>query len=364
MNRKLSFWILGCVTLSLAVVVILIGMSGVLKDRRNSFLRLFPPHPVMEGDTLDIRYNNYYIAGLATNTLYLGNYQAPLHVLQVDLTRMDTQHVSLKVKGIHDHHFKGITVQVDSPYYYLSDGTVPVIFRGNVHDWKAERILQDRIFFREIASIKPGTFAVKSLSGFTGENILGKINTQPTGQCFAEEILEKQIDGVFCTDGALRFNKEHNRVVYTYYYRNQFMVADTMLHLIYRGNTIDTTTHARIAMATLKDSSKILSTPPFFVNRMAETSGQWLFVQSGLMARNESEDAFDDGSVIDVYSIQDGKYHFSFYIYNLGSRKMTAFAVSGMRMAVLYDKAIRVFNLVPRYFTNDMNGSTGHPEEL
>jgi hypothetical protein len=351
MNKKLTIWIIGCFCISVGTVVFLFAMSGLMKDRHNSFLRLFPPHPVMEGDTVNIEYN-YYIAGGTPFTVYLGNYRAPLRMLVLNTVTLDTQHVRLNVKGIHDQKFWAARVTVDSPYYYLTDGAVPVMFKGTVHDWKAEKYLCDSIYFRDIVPLSPGSFVVKSLSGSTGENILGKITTWPPYQYFTNRILQKQLDGVFCTDGMMLFNKELNRLVYVYYYRNQFMVMDTSLNLLYRANTIDTVSRAKIRTATIESqNTKTLSSPPFFVNRKSSVSGNWLFLNSNLLAKNEHQKAFDQGAVIDVYNLTNGKYEFSFYVYDYwGKKKMLEFRIVGDRMIVLYEKLIRMFDLRPKIF--------------
>src|SRR5260221_10965763 len=251
MNKKLAIWTIGCFVISIGTVVILFAMSGIMKDKHNSFLRQFPPHPVMEGDTINIKYN-YYIAGGTPYTIYLGNYKAPLRMLVLNTVTLDTQHVTLRIKGIHDQKFWSARVKVDSPYYYFTDGAVPVIFKGNVHTWSAEKYLSDSIYFREIVPLMSGSFAVKSLSGSIGENILGKITAWAPYQHFTDHILEKQLDGVFCTDGMMHYDKELNELVYLYYYRNQFMVMDTSMNLLYRGNTIDTTSRAKIKTATIE----------------------------------------------------------------------------------------------------------------
>jgi hypothetical protein len=354
MSKKIIIGVIACFVLSIATVAVLFATSGILKDKRGSFLREFPPHPVMEGDTLNIKYNSYYIAGGTPHTVYLGNYQAPLHMLVVNLASLDTQHVSLRVKGIMDQKFWSVMVQVDSPNYYLTDGAVPIIFKGNVQTWKADRYLSDSIFFRDIMPINERSLAVKSLSGSDQENILGILRNDYPYQQFSDKVLEKQLDGVFCTDGMLHHNKERNELVYLYFYRNQFIVMDTTLHVKYKGNTLDTTTRATIKTATLQsgeEKSFTLSSPPFMVNKRSCVSGNWLFVNSNLLAKNENQLAFDRGDAIDVYDLISGKYTFSFYIYNdFGRRPMKAFKVYDNIMVVLYDHTIQKFDLVEQYF--------------
>jgi hypothetical protein len=359
MKRNIILLLIGSFVVSMATVVVLFAMSGIRKDKRNSFLRQFPPHPVMEGDTFNIKYNSYYIAGVSNQSIYFGNSVSPLRMLVVRLDLSDSQHVVLNIKGLRDQKFWAPRVAVDSPYFYFTDGAVPRIFKGNVQDWTAEKIQPDSTFFRTILPISPGSFIVKSLSGSTKENIFGKLFSYPPYQFFRDNILQKQLDGVFCTDGMMSYNKELHQLVYLYYYRNQFMVMDTMLNLLYRGNTIDTTSRAKVKTATIEsENSKTLSSPPFFVNKGMDTSGDWLFVNSNLLARNDHPSAFDEGSVIDVYNIQNGKYAFSFYIYLFkGIKRMSEFRVFKDKIIVRYDNLIRIWHLEPEYFQTKSAGS-------
>jgi len=151
----------------------------------------------------------------------------------------------------------------------------------------------------------------------TNESMLGKLTPDSLRAKFHPEILEKQIDGVFCVDGTMRFSKEIDRLVYTYRYRNQFIVMDTNLNVVARINTIDTTSKAKIKIATIKSTnSRTLASPPFVVNNQTSVYKQWLFVNSSLLALNDDPDTFNTTSIIDVYDIVNAKYLFSFYIGN------------------------------------------------
>ena len=312
-------WILigFCFTFSVCGVAVLVFLSNDIRQQPGSFLREFPPHPVQEGDTVNVGYNSYYIAGGTPSRVYLGNYTAPLHLLELNLTTLDTQHVRLQIQEVNNQKFWSPRVKVDSPFYHFTDGAVPVIFKGSVCDWTGHRHLGDSVYFRAIEPLSKNSFVVKSLSGRTGENILGKLIANPPHQFFSDKILEKQLDGVFCTDGMMHTQKEFNRLVYLYYYRNEFIVMDTNLNVEYRSHTIDSTTHVAIKVATIEsENSKVLSSPPLFVNTKSCTSGNWLFVNSNLIAKNENRETFKKASVIDVYNLASGRYAFSFYIYN------------------------------------------------
>lgn len=350
-NPTLVRWIFLTFSLSIGTVVALVVMSEELRDSSGSFLRVFPPHPVMEGDTLAIRYDSYYIAGGTPSTVYLGNSTAPLHLLEVNLETLDTVHVRLRIKNIKQQKFWAPRLQVDSPFYYLTDGAVPVLYRGNVNTWEGERYLSDSTYFRSIIPLTHRSFIVKSLNGTTGENILGKLTAWSPYPQFRADILQKQIDGVFCTDGMMHYNKALNRIFYLYYYRNEFIVIDTSLTVQYSGHTIDTNSFAKINPVLITSThTRVLSSPPLYVNLGCHSNEHWLFIHSALRARNEAEVSFNRSSTIDVYTLPDGKYTFSYHVYPYSDKKMIEFRVYGNRMIVLYDKLLRVFDLVPRYF--------------
>ena len=84
----------------------------------------------------------------------------------------------------------------------------------------------------------------------------------------------------------MQFDQQSQKFIYTYYYRNQFIIADTNLKLIRRGSTIDTTTKAKLKVAHIKETGqrKIASLPPT-VNKLTAVSNNLLFVNSKLIGR-------------------------------------------------------------------------------
>ncbi|UPT69973.1 MAG: hypothetical protein M0D53_12635 [Flavobacterium sp. JAD_PAG50586_2] len=143
-------------------------------------------------------------------------------------------------------------------------------------------------------------------------------------------LLQKQIDGRFDTDGVLSYDGYTNQLVYIYYYRNQYIVADSKLNLIHRGNTIDTTTRAKIKVAFIKDrNEKKFSAPPMTVNKNAYAYKGLLFVNSALMGRYESEKMWKQASIVDVYDYKNRRYIVSFYVYNIDGERLADFAVQG-----------------------------------
>ena len=352
MNRRIGFAIAVCFFLSIGAVALLFALSGEMRDRHNSFLRQFPPHPVIEDDTLNIRYAGYYIAGGTASTLYLGNAKAPLHVLQIPVKKIhDTTFINLKIDSIRKQKFWFAKVQVDSPYYYLTDGVIPVIYQGSIQTGDGVRQRNDSVFFQDIVAMSAGSFALRSVSSRSQENMLGTFRLSPPKVHFDDQLLTKQFDGIFCTDGMLNYDRGHHRLAYLYFYRNEFTVMDTTLRLLYRANTIDTNTVAKIKPATVESThERMLASPANYVNKRSCISDGMLFVQSALLARNEPAEALKETSVIDVYDLADGSYRFSFYIFDFNGRKMTDFKVYGNTMAVLFGRTLQLYHLRPKIF--------------
>lgn len=350
MNRRTLSLLLICFAGCIVLVAGLIIASGLLRDRRSTFVRTFPPHPVMEGDSIVLSHNSFYLAGGSRDVIYLGNYTAPLRMLVVNLNSCDTQLVRLSIPGIDQIKFRALRLQVDSPYYYLSDGVVPKLYRGDVNSGSGGMYLSDSVYFRDRVVLLGGAVVMKSYSGRTGENILGKMMPWSPYLYFRDDVLKKQLDGVFCTDGMLRYDAASARLVYTYYYRNGFVVMDTALRVLYEGETLDTVRRVRFTVASTA-SGQSLSSPPYFVNQASAISGHDIFIQSAELARNEHRDAFSLASVVDVFDAGSGDYRFSFYLYHFrGKKRVNEFMVFDDRLVARYGNVLRVHELRARYF--------------
>jgi hypothetical protein len=354
MTKKLIFWILACFVLSTLIVVILFAASQHIRQKPGSFIRQFPPHPAIEGKVLNLEYNSYYIAGGTSHHIYLANYAAPLHLIEADNTLADTQHVKLDVRGIADQKFWAAHIEVDSPYYYLTDGVVPIIYRGTIDHWQAEKYMHCNAYFQDIAPLSNESFFIRALSNPGRENTLGKISTAFPHVRMRDGILQKQVDGIFCTDGMMHYSKTEKQLIYLYRYRNEYIIMDTSLNILRKGNTIDNTTKAQIAIAKIKSSaSTTFASPPLMVNKHSSVSSNQLFVQSMLMAKNENPESLVSASVIDVYDLQTGKYRFSFYIHDYqGHEKLEEFTVIGDKLFAIFKTHLQIWHLRMKYFGN------------
>jgi len=351
--RRFSMLVSFIFTSSILAVVLLYLFSEESIHRNNSFLRRYPNHPVNTIKGHNIKYNSYYIAGMAGGKIYLGNTTAPLHLLRIDttLSRVDTVKISLD--GRDNYRFTAVQVRVREPFFYVTDGNQPILFRGRVGDWKAMRYGAGTIKFSQMEPIDSTCFAIRAMDKITNENILGVAGGKNGANSkTAPYLLEKQIDGIFDTDGILSYNSDLKQIVYVYYYRNQYVVADTNLKLLYRGRTIDTVRSAAIKIA-VEDSARTRSLAyqaSSVIQHYSTTSGRYLYTKSDRLGRYEPEDMLGQASIIDVYDLKKQTYEFSFYLYDYENEKVKSFKVFGNLLVGLTQHYIVLYRLESHTF--------------
>lgn len=345
-KKKMIIVLCALVLSSITAVFILFKLSEHIIHNRNSFIRRFPPHPITKAYEKNLEFNSYYFAGSGLNKIFLANKTAPLLVMVLDETLKKQEDYTIKLNE-YGLPFKSILVKVADNNFYVFDGTVSCIFKGKISDWKADLAVKDKRYFSMPSVIDSNTVAVRSLNYRTMENELGKIRFKDSYQYqYSSKLLEKQIDGFFDTDGMLLYDDKSKKLVYVYYYRNQYIVADKDLNLEFRGNTIDTNKRAKIDVVYL-NNHKIskLAKPPLFVNSYCTSFKNLLFVKSDILGRFESTAVWEKASIIDVYNLSDRSYRFSFYIYSENGFKVNQFVITDNYLYALIDKKIVAYKL-------------------
>lgn len=324
-------------------------LSERTMHKENPFIRQFPPELVEYLKQSDLKYNSYYFAGYNQGVIYLGNHTAPLHVITIDTSF--NIHKQIRVSLNEDSiQFRNLQIRVSPPYFHLMDGSIPYVFSGKTTDWKAILRTKTVPYFTQIQPIDSITFVFRANRADTGANVLGtfKISTLLNVQ-LAYNLLPRQLDGdgIFDTDGQLLYNDNLQLIIYTYRYRNRFVVADQKAKLIARGHTIDTTNRAQIKVAQLKGIRK-MAAPPLSVNTLSATYNNLLFVNSALRGKFDSKKAWQSASTIDVYDILTTNYLFSFYIAGIEGKKMTSFIVTPERIFCLIDTQLVSYSIKKR----------------
>lgn len=337
-ERKIYRMIIGTAGISLVstgIVIILFLSSENIIKKENNFTRRFLLHPIIEDKRLDLGINSYYFAGVDNDRIYLGNVTAPLILTSVDTSLKTSTAMKIHLDKS-DHKYRNLQVQVKAPYYYLYDGSVPVIYRGSLGDSLTKTISHRDAYFTQLVVLDSSRFAIRTQNRHNQQYTLASLDLSTNPKLKMESsILEKQLDGVFDSDGKLIGSRGVQQLIYTYSYRNQFIVMDHYLGVVKRLNTIDTTRWANIETRQLSDGKHKMTAPPLIVNKATTANGDLLFNESNLMGKHESAKAWKNAAVVDIYRTDRQEYLGSFYIPNRKENKMSHMLAAGSHLYVL-----------------------------
>ncbi|KOH43273.1 MauE/DoxX family redox-associated membrane protein [Sunxiuqinia dokdonensis] len=342
------------------VVGLFLSSEHIIKQE-NNFIRRFGQHPIRDEKSLDMGANSYYFAGMVDGQIYLGNTTAPLILTTVDTALTTKKSIKIRLDNT-GHPFRFIQAQVKPPHFYLYDGTVPVIYRGQLGDSLAYTISFEDCYFSQLQVIDSLSFVFRAQSSQTKTQVLGRLNLYQNPKVrLNETLLEKQVDGMFDTDGWLLRDEVTRELLYVYTYRNQFLVMDRELNLLRKLHTIDTTSRAQVQVRALSDGRHKMDAPPLQVNKTQAVHGQVLFNQSNLMGKFESREIWKQAAVVDLYRTGKQEYLGSFYVHDRGKNKLSRLFATDKHVFVLSGSEIKRYRFaqaVTRHFR------TGEAENL
>ncbi len=347
--------------LAAGMVVALFLSSEQIIKKENNFIRRFGQHPIRNEKTFDLGLNSYYFAGMAGGQLYMGNVTAPLVITTVDTALTTKKAVKIRLDDT-GHPFRFIQVQVKAPHYYLYDGTVPVIYRGQLDDSLASTISLGDCYFSQLQATDSVNFVFRAQSSQTKMQVLGRLSLDREPKVrLNEALLKKQVDGVFDTDGHLLLDEVTGEPVYIYTYRNQFLVMDRELTLLRKLHTIDTISRAQVQVRSLSGGRHQMDAPPLEVNKTSAVHGRVLFNESMLMGKFESRDLWKRAAIVDMYRTDKQEYLGSFYVQDRGKNRMARMFATDKHLFVLRGSELvryRFAQAVTRHFR------TGEAENL
>jgi|26BtaG_2_1085354.scaffolds.fasta_scaffold00078_10 hypothetical protein len=334
----------------IAAVTLLFVFSEKKMHRNNAFIRRYPHHPLLSKDTIDLKYNSYYFAGVTDNYIYLGNYTAPLNVFQVSLDFKDTISYRIKLSDRHTE-YKSPRVRVLDSTFYLMDGQAPVINTGNVANWEVTKTYNNIGFFTVIEPIKKDTLGIRTISSASGKNVLGsiKLSNNSITELYAD-MLDGTLDGYFDRDGMLVVNDDKQKLIYVYYYKNEYLVVDSGFKLFERKKTIDTITKAVLDVQEFKSKNQsALGSGTITVNGISASSGNYLLINSSRMGKYEPNQDLKRVSIMDVYNLDDGTYSFSFYLYRHNQENLLGLKLKGRNLYVILDTYLIRLEFKPEF---------------
>ncbi|WP_294958300.1 MauE/DoxX family redox-associated membrane protein [uncultured Flavobacterium sp.] len=328
----------------ISAVIVLFLSSEEIIHKSNPFIRRYIKKTVKIVYSKDLKFNSYYLAGVSESKIYLGNLTDPFGVLSIDtLQKITAEH---RIKFTDDGEpFRKIFAKVKPPYFYLIDGTVPIVYKGNIKDWKVTCKLKDIPRFTAAEPIDSRSLILRNNTGPNSGHQLGiySESSEPNTKYFPA-LLQKQIDGIFDTDGMLLYNYDHHEMIYVYYYRNEFIISDKKGNFK-RRNTIDTISKAMIKVSDLKEhTERRLSSPPFFVNALSATVGNLLFIHSKVPGRYEDDQIWKRASVVDVYDIEKGIYMLSFPLFTENNLKIKDMRATHRHLYILSGNNLDVYS--------------------
>lgn len=349
--KKILLFTACCFVLSITSVAALYWLSTDIRETPGSFLRVYPPHPVVLRATCEFDDDKHYLAGATNHTVYLANRKHPLTLLTFNTRQRDTSSIHLSLQAPQRLSYFRITVAVDSPYFYFIDGSIPYYYRGGLGS-PATNILPANVYFDKAAPMPSGSFGMSTISARTKQSVLAKKMRTDSIARLKYNLLQSQGLDHFSVDGDLQFNYELNRFVFLYYYRNEYFITDSSLNLLYRAHTIDTFSRAQVKADTIRSHNRIaLSAPPPIINKQFATNGKLLYVHSLVPARNENMKRFDDVAVIDVYDLTKQQYVLSFQLPKPEGKNLTGLTVTDKHLYALFKNTLHVHDLANSMLT-------------
>lgn len=318
----------------------------------NNFERLLlSPELLQNKQVLNIQNRGCYIVHLTPRKVFLSNYATPNRLMITNYNLTNFQSVPLKIPDVQlsvaeDQKLsvRAVKITIDSTYLFIVDKVTPALIYGELSGNQYTYL--DDTSFNEAIAIPSLSFIIRTYDSQLQQNILRKVSKQSTSKKTTSYILKKQVEGIFCTLGTMLYSSDLNQVIYVYRFRNQFVALDTTLKELYQGQTIDTTSYAKIQTQTIPSENRIvLSRYTPEVNKHCTIFGNQLYINSGLKADNELKKKFDENSVIDVYSLKEQNYLYSFYLPNHNGKKITDFKVYKNKIVALYDQYLVTYNI-------------------
>lgn len=319
------------------------------ENLKNGFIRRFRSGIAVERRFTDLRVNSYHIGGVDKHFVYLGNITTPMFLTKVTLDLQTRSQISLAAAArLRQTNFK---YPPSASIFFASQSSVclPQIWLPQY--FRAKTTLPDSLNFDFCIVISPSTYLLKTYSTELGQNVLKKVQGHHENLTQRIMPLVKQVDGIFCTDGSVAYDSPKSLLFYMYYYRNQFICADTSLNIVYRAVTIDTISRAQIKVARVDlptgERLTTFSEPPRQVNSKISAWGSSIYILSPKMADNEDETAFKRSTVVDVYAIENGKYKYSFYVPDVSKKKLKDFRVIDGLLIGLYGNFLAIDKIQP-----------------
>src|SRR5690606_37734628 len=142
---------------------------------------------------------------------------------------------------------------VERETYYLYDGTVPVIFAGDVDGSNIRVVSLQDAYFSQLVIDNFSNFILLVQSTENHQFAFAELNTERTPKVrMHKNILPYQKNGIFDIDGRMLYAQNSHNMVYLYSYRNEFLTWDPKTEIHTKFTMLDTTKRLDIPVIELK----------------------------------------------------------------------------------------------------------------
>jgi hypothetical protein len=337
-----ALFILSMMAVVLGVAVCIFWILRISKpDRHVPFYR--KNKRVWQVQAVKLDREGYYYAGSTNTTLYLGNKYLPLMTKSYSLKLQFLDSIQFLDSPDHIIGWKALTTIIDSPDVYFFERLTPSILSSNVFQNQIIFTRPIDINFMRIVPIGVKKYVLRvfddeqKVSQFIKYDLTtGDTQRFPT-------ILEKQRDGLFCTDGTLTGNSKCGLLAYTYFYRNEFFIFDTSGTVKIKARTIDTVSTVNFDTVNLKNGSELqIGAPPLIVNRSSFIRDGKLFILATAITTDNNQTSEDP---IDVYSVKTGEYMYTYYIPKFRGRRPASFFIENGYLFAFYSRYLVTYQL-------------------
>lgn len=327
--------LLGLGVLSLMILLTLFFSSEEIIRKDNNFIRRYPHSPIIQDKIRNLDIDSYYFVGTYENEIYLGNKTSPFHILKIsgDLKNLE----KISIAPAEEQTYKALEYRISQNSIYGFDGTVPVIFKGEIKpEINMKTISRNDAYFSENLILDSLNFVLRVYNGKLKKSMLALLNLKAKQKLMLKEnILSNHNNSWFDNDGKLLYDSKRNEILYMFYYRNQILKMDNNLKVIGEGKTIDSISNSGIEVHQFGDGSIKMNKAPKMVNYTMVAHNGLIFNRSALIGKFEPKDIWKKASVIDVYHTNSFNYWGSFYVHHRSGKSLSQMLVTNQYLYAL-----------------------------
>ena len=334
--------------MGIGIILLLLLKYFYFNNNKNNFLRKKVKANLELKNVIHMS-DHIFFVGQDDEYVVLQLLKDKFHFIKVDnnLKKIDT--INLKMSKDFQTESNIYSGRLGDDIYLSNPYSDVIKFKGNnIESYKVKKLR-----FSSIKPVSENSIIGRAKSSENRDNHreLVKIDLKDDGANRKKYIIPKQVDGFFCSDGWLHYDKNNEKILYMYFYRGQVLCLDTNLNLEYKLKTIDTVTRAAIKVGLyndkLQDGSRVSRltqiTPSELTNRYLTTYENKIYVLSGLKADNDLTSEFNENQPVDVYSLNNGKYLYSFYIPKYKGQGINFFQIKKNKIIAIFGTNLVTF---------------------